>query len=212
MSVTSVIMPLKTFLALDSIGFSDKIMSCGFMKMLVSPCLWLVISICTPLPISTIVDPSFVSEAVPLNVLRSAAKLAMFLDSFPKISVGSPISVIFPSFMSAMRWGRVLAWNMLCVAITIVSLLWRFAASITSSIISAFLGSKFDVGSSRRRSLLSRTKALAMATLCCSPPESFLAGRFSKPSSLTSLRALLTDLSSSSFETFLILRPYAMLL
>ena len=37
---------------------------------------------------------------------------------------------------------------------------------------SPFFGSKFPVGSSAKRILDLHAKALAIATLCCSPPES----------------------------------------
>ena len=83
----------------------------------------------------------------------------------------------------------------------------RLVAAIASSIMEAFLGSRLAVGSSSRRSLVLSTRALASATLCCSPPDSFRAFLFSKPSSLTVFNASLILLSASSLGSFLIFKP-----
>ena len=48
-----------------------------------------------------------------------------------------------------------------------------------------FLGSRFPVGSSARRMLGLLTSALAIATLCCSPPESCLGFALYLPASPT---------------------------
>ncbi len=65
------------------------------------------------------------------------------------------------------------------MAITTVFLRSRLTRDTVSSIIDTFLGSRFAVGSSKSKSSVLSTSALARETLCCSPPESFFAKRFS---------------------------------
>ncbi len=58
------------------------------------------------------------------------------------------------------------------VIITIVFLVSLWSVSMISIIREAFPSSRFPVGSSARRNGTSATNALAIATRCCSPPES----------------------------------------
>ena len=65
-----------------------------------------------------------------------------------------------------------LARSLLCVAIKHVSFVSSTSCKRSSNTIFPVSLSKFPVGSSASKSLGSLIKALAMATRCCSPPES----------------------------------------
>ncbi len=100
-------------------------------------------------------------------------------DGASKISSVIPVWAILPWRRRAALLVMVWAWKMLWVATIMVVPNWRFVWVIVSSMMDMVSGSRFAVGSSRRRSGVSRASALARAMRCCSPPESFFACRFS---------------------------------
>ena len=86
---------------------------------------------------------------------------------------------------------------------------WIFFSSLCISLRS--FASRAPSGSSSKRTFGSLTKALAMAILCCCPPDKSVTPRFSKPSSPTSLRVFFTFSSIVFLSFFLIFNPNAIL-
>ena len=72
------------------------------------------------------------------------------------------------------------------------------------------LASRAPRGSSRRRTFGSLTRALAMATRCCCPPERSVTSLFSKPSSPTIFSILFTFCSMTVLSTFFRFSPKPM--
>ncbi len=85
-----------------------------------------------------------------------------------------------------------------------VSLLSHDMVSFTTERLS---GSRLAVGSSRRRTSQPSASALARESLCCSPPESLLALRLSRPLRPTNSSASPTFWSTSASGRPRILRP-----
>ena len=82
---------------------------------------------------------------------------------------------------------------------------WIFFSSICICL--RILASRAPKGSSRRRIFGSFTRALAMATRCCCPPESRVTSLFSKPSRPTIFSILLTFWLITVLSTFFRFRP-----
>ncbi len=85
-SEISTILPLNTFLALELMGFLDKIMSSGLTKTDIFPDFLKAASISTPSPISISEVPSLRILDAPENTFSSLAKLAKCFDGVLKIS------------------------------------------------------------------------------------------------------------------------------
>ena len=113
------------------------------------------------------------SAAAEAAAIPAAFAAAAFPESVPASGKnGSVSSVIFPSLIRTILVAYSSASSGLCVTITTSrSLATSFSRSMTWTLVSL---SSAPVGSSARRISGSLTRALAIATLCICPPESWL--------------------------------------
>src|SRR5262249_49325365 len=123
---------------------------------------------------------------------RMNRRASSVLGSAKNVSA-APLSITRPRCRSTIAPATRLAWPRSCVDIT--TLIPRAATTrTTSSIAFVAAGSRLAVGSSSRRICGSLARARASASRCCSPPESFRAGRPPRPARPT------TAASSSTRE------------
>ncbi len=119
------------------------------------------------------------------------------------ISSGVPVCSILHLFITTILSEIVIASSWSCVTKTMVIPV-SFCIFFSSSLISCLiLASRAEKGSSRRSIYGLSTRALAMATLCCCPPDNCEGYLFSVPSIFTSFRC---DFTASSITKDLILR------
>ena len=121
-------------------------------------------------PFSLTTTPSTMFS-IPTN--RATSRLAGRV----KTSRGVPTCENTPFISTPIRWASRWPWYMSWVEKTIVVPRSRLIRTTRFSIIATETGSRFAVGSSRRRISGSITIARASATRCISPPESVLARR-----------------------------------